>query len=193
MRHLGQTPCSDLLAAARSAPKRIWIRSSASSRRSRWTFPIVCSPSKGPLVRVSDIPEPEGSGGLDDLDRDRYPRRPPLLARCREAPPLSARSAKTARRRSRWSSTRRTARTLQLKWWSKEFAGKSVAEITADAVSKARDACAAETFTRGKPRKDKKTGEIIPPKEYRRSGASVNRHIATASRICSPSQSKSTG
>jgi integrase len=28
-------------------------------------------------------------------------------------------------------------------------------------VSKARDACAAETFTRGKPRKDKKTGETI--------------------------------
>ena len=57
----------------------------------------------------------------------------------------------------------RAARTLQLNWWSKQFAGKSVAEITADAVSKARDACGAETFTRGKPRKDKKTGEIIPP------------------------------
>ncbi len=35
------------------------------------------------------------------------------------------------------------ARTLQLNWWSKQFAGKSVAEITADAVSKARDACGA--------------------------------------------------
>ena len=40
----------------------------------------------------------------------------------------------------------RAARTLQLNWWSKQFAGKSVAEITADAVSKARDVCAAETF-----------------------------------------------
>jgi hypothetical protein len=29
----------------------------------------------------------------------------------------------------------RRARTLQLNWWSKQFAGKSVAEITADAVS----------------------------------------------------------
>ena len=73
----------------------------------------------------------------------------------------------------------RAARTLQLTWWSKQFAGKSVAEITADAISKARDACATETFTRGKPRKDKATGEIIAPKEYRRSGATVNRYIAT--------------
>ncbi len=44
----------------------------------------------------------------------------------------------------------RAARTLQLNWWSKQFAGKSVPEITADAISKARDACGAETF--GKPR-----------------------------------------
>ena len=79
----------------------------------------------------------------------------------------------------------RAARTLQLNWWSEQFAGKSVAEITADAVSKARDVCAAETFTRGKPRKDKKTGEIILPKEYRRSGATVNRYIATLSHLFS--------
>ena len=79
----------------------------------------------------------------------------------------------------------RRARTLQLNWWSKQFAGKSVAEITADAVSKARDACAAETFSRGKPRKDKKTGEIISPKEYRRGGATVNRYIATLSHLFS--------
>jgi hypothetical protein len=79
----------------------------------------------------------------------------------------------------------RAARTLQLNWWSKQFAGKSVAEITADAVSTARDACGAETFTRGKPRRDKKTGEIIPPKEYRRSGATVNRYIATLSHLFS--------
>ena len=48
----------------------------------------------------------------------------------------------------------RAARTLQLNWWSKQFAGKTIAEITADAISKARDACTTETFTRGKPRKD---------------------------------------
>jgi integrase len=79
----------------------------------------------------------------------------------------------------------RAARTLQLNWWSKQFAGNSIAEITADAVSKARDVCASETFTRGKPRKDKKTGAMIPPKEYRRSGATVNRYIATLSHVFS--------
>ena len=45
--------------------------------------------------------------------------------------------------------------------------------------------CAIETFTRGKPRKDKKTGEIIAPKESRRSGATVNRHTATLSHLFS--------
>jgi hypothetical protein len=69
-----------------------------------------------------------------------------------------------------------------------EFAiatSQRVAEIPADAISKARDACATETFARGKPRKDKRTGEMIPPKEYRRSGATVNRHIATLSHLFS--------
>ncbi|HEX5462686.1 MAG TPA: hypothetical protein VFX20_22175 [Steroidobacteraceae bacterium] len=60
-----------------------------------------------------------------------------------------------------------------------------MAEITVDAVAKARDACATEIFTRGKPRKDRRTGEIIQPKEYRRSGATVNRYIATLSHLFS--------
>lgn len=46
---------------------------------------------------------------------------------------------------------RRAARTLQLNGWSKQFAGKSVAEITVDVTLKARDACGTETVTRGKP------------------------------------------
>jgi integrase len=79
----------------------------------------------------------------------------------------------------------RATRTRQLQWWAKQFSGLSLAEITADAVSKGRDACAAETFTRGKPHKDKKTGEVIPPKEYRRSGATVNRYIGTLSHLFS--------
>jgi integrase len=72
-------------------------------------------------------------------------------------------------------------RMRQLEWWAKQFGGLSLAEITADVVSKGRDVCATETFTRGKPRKDKKTGETIPPKEYKRSGSTVNRYIAALS------------
>jgi integrase len=78
------------------------------------------------LVRVGDIPEPEGSG-----------------SRPRSKPP----------------SGRVTSRTPQ------------------------RSAPASETFARGKPPKDKKTREIIPPKEYRRSDATVSRYVATLSRL----------
>ena len=79
----------------------------------------------------------------------------------------------------------RATRARQLQWWAKQFSGLALAEITADAVSKGRDACAAETFTRGKPRKDRKTGEVIQPKAYRRSGATVNRYIGTLSHLFS--------
>ena len=72
-------------------------------------------------------------------------------------------------------------RTRQLDWWAKQFSGLSLAEITVDRVSKARDACAAETFTRGKPRTNKKTGEVTPPKAHKRSGSTVNRYIAALS------------
>jgi len=75
----------------------------------------------------------------------------------------------------------RATRVRQLEWWSKQFAGLSLAEITADRISQARDKLAAQTFTRGKPRKDKKTGELILPKERKLSGATVNRYIATLS------------
>lgn len=79
----------------------------------------------------------------------------------------------------------RATRTRQLEWWAKQFAGLSVSEITPDAISKARDACAADTFTRGKPKPDKETGEVKAPKQYKRSGATVNRYIATLSHLFS--------
>ena len=79
----------------------------------------------------------------------------------------------------------RAPRALELTWWSRQLAGKSIAEISSDAISTAREACATETAARGKPRKDKKTGEIIAPKEYRRSGATVNRYMATLSHLFS--------
>ncbi len=79
----------------------------------------------------------------------------------------------------------RVTRSRQLQWWAEQFAGLALAEITADRISQARDRLAAETFARGKPRRDKKTGEIIPPKEYRRSGATTNRYVACLSHALS--------
>jgi integrase len=75
----------------------------------------------------------------------------------------------------------RGARAHQLKWWSQQFAGLALAEITADRISQARDKLASQTFTRGKARTDKKTGKTIAPKEYKRTGATVNRYIAALS------------
>ena len=42
-----------------------------------------------------------------------------------------------------------------------------------------------ERRARGKPRKDRKTGETILPKEYKRSGGTVNRYIACLSHALS--------
>jgi len=70
-----------------------------------------------------------------------------------------------------------------LDWWIERFAGKTLAEITPDLIAQARDELAAGTYTRGKERTSRKTGVIIPPKEYRRSGATVNRYLATLSHM----------
>jgi hypothetical protein len=59
------------------------------------------------------------------------------------------------------------------------------AEMTVDRISQARDALANETFTRGKPRANKKTGVVTPPKEYTRTGATVNRYIGCLSHALS--------
>jgi integrase len=74
-------------------------------------------------------------------------------------------------------------REQHLEWWAKHFAGRTLAEITPDVIAEARDALATETFTRGKVRTVK--GEKIPPKEYPRSGATVNRYLATLSHLFS--------
>src|SRR6185437_694345 len=42
--------------------------------------------------------------------------------------------------------TQRAARTRQLAWWAKQFAGLTLADITPDRISRGRDACAVETF-----------------------------------------------
>jgi hypothetical protein len=79
----------------------------------------------------------------------------------------------------------RTTRVRQLNGWAEQFAGLALAEFTADRISQARDRLGAETFTRGKSRKDKKTGEVIPPKAHKRSGGTVNRYIACLSHALS--------
>jgi integrase len=86
---------------------------------------------------------------------------------------------------SEFAAKERLTRERQLGWWSQQFAGLSLAEITADRISIARDKLAAETFSRGRPRKHPKTGELIRPKEFKRSGATVNRYIAALSHALS--------
>src|SRR5258708_9912008 len=77
----------------------------------------------------------------------------------------------------------RKTRVQQVTWWSDHFKGKTVVEITSDAIKLGRDACAAEMFTRGKERKNKKTGEMVQPKQYKRSPATVNRYVAALSAV----------
>jgi integrase len=81
--------------------------------------------------------------------------------------------------------TERAQRTRQLKWWADQFGDIRLAELTADRIAQARDKLAAETFTRGKPHTNKKTGVVTPPKHYKRSGATVNRYLATLSHALS--------
>ncbi len=78
----------------------------------------------------------------------------------------------------------RHTRVRQLAWWSRQFAGLSLVEITAVHISKARDALSVETFSRGRPQV-LPNGEIIAPKAYRRAGATANRYIATLSHALS--------
>jgi integrase len=75
----------------------------------------------------------------------------------------------------------KAVREQHLTWWDTHFAGRTLAEITPDLVATARDALAAEKFTRGKVQKKK--GVEILPTEYTRSGATVNRYLATLSHM----------
>ena len=72
----------------------------------------------------------------------------------------------------------RQTRDQHLAWWLKRLGAYTIAEVTPDRVAEARDTLASETFSRGKPRKAK-DGSETPPKEYKRSGATVNRYLAT--------------
>jgi integrase len=79
------------------------------------------------------------------------------------------------------SSNKRT-REQHLDWWDEYFAGRTLAEVTPDKIAEGRDALMAQTCTRGKEHNDK-NGNVVPPKEYKRSGATVNRYLATLSHV----------
>jgi integrase len=85
----------------------------------------------------------------------------------------------------RFDDKERTTRERQLKWWSEKFSGLSLAEVTADRISAARDDLAEEEFTRGLAHEVPETGELVEPKRYKRSGATVNRYIAALSHALS--------
>lgn len=75
----------------------------------------------------------------------------------------------------------KAVRKQHLDWWSECFAGRTLAEITPALIAEARDALAAEKFTRGKVQTKK--GIDIQPAEYTRSGSTVNRYLATLSHM----------
>jgi len=85
----------------------------------------------------------------------------------------------------RFDDKERTTRERQLMWWSGQFAGLSLADVTADRISMARDTLAQEAFTRGKAREHAETGKVMKPTQYKRSGATVNRYIAALSHALS--------
>jgi hypothetical protein len=82
-----------------------------------------------------------------------------------------------------WSASAKAARERHLKWWEDRFTGLTLAEITTDRIVEARDALAAEKFTRGKPRKNRKTGEVKASAEYSRSPATINKYLIVLTRV----------
>jgi integrase len=68
-----------------------------------------------------------------------------------------------------------------LAWWEERFTGLTLADITPDVVAEGRDALVAKPYVKGKART--KRGVQILPKEYKRSGATVNRYLATLSHM----------
>lgn len=75
------------------------------------------------------------------------------------------------------------ARTMHLEWFAQRFEGLTLGEITPDRVAAARDALVAERFKRGKDKFNKDGSLRSAAKEYQRSGATINRYLATLSHM----------
>ncbi len=72
-------------------------------------------------------------------------------------------------------------REQHLAFWNKKFEGRTLAEITPEAIAEVRDELAIGTFTRGKVHTVRR--RTVAPKAYKRTGATVNRYLATLSRL----------
>ena len=75
------------------------------------------------------------------------------------------------------------ARELHLAWFAKQFLGLTLAEVTPDRVAEARDKLGAETFVRGKHERNDDGTLKEKAKKYHRSGATINRYLATLSHM----------
>jgi integrase len=79
--------------------------------------------------------------------------------------------------RSRQANTDR-----HITWWIDHLGSLNLAAITPDCIAAARDALALQPFSRGRIRKAE-DGRAVLPATYKRSGATVNRYLATLSHI----------
>jgi integrase len=71
----------------------------------------------------------------------------------------------------------------QLKWWNERFVGLTLADMTPDRIAEARDALGEEPFTRGIEHTNKDTGVVTPPKEFKRTAATINKYMSVLSRM----------
>ena len=78
--------------------------------------------------------------------------------------------------------SRKVKTECHIAWWVEHLGSLNLAGITPDCIAEARDALALQPFSRGRMRKDRDGREIGPP-TYKRSGATVNRYLATLSHI----------
>jgi integrase len=74
-------------------------------------------------------------------------------------------------------------RRIHLDWFAEQFIGLTLAEITPDRVATARDALAREKYTRGKDELNDDGTVAVAANEFQRSGATINRYLATLSHM----------